>query len=495
MDNVDNIDLEQDMDKLYKLMNNASLTKKHEETMKLNKLRNANHKRYYKINILKLTKLPEEFDKIVKEIQDLYKRIVPKNILTDNETKSLNTKKILDSIYAKIDRVEKMIKTTIKELEEYNDTCESEFSIVDFKHLDVDEKSKMRVLNLYNELILYNNVVEKDIYENLKRQQIRKKYIDEIRKLISVGIDEFINEDKREITSKLNNKLDKVIDSTNEKIQYLSDLMVENSEYEDSFNEFLNFYDKIIAYDDTDYDNVKQTLEILEDKEKFGKYAKKFENNFINEREKISDEESFILDKVGLKNIKSSLDYISANYMEILDKPRKLVINDLYDRINAKDLNINIPEKNLFNIVKYIWENTITDINNKKDFYFICSNTQFKEPKTEAILLSKSILNRMEDYLDYQIGFICSYKNNILYITENDDIMSVKGDDLSKLKTPKQIEQEFINFNVINRIVLDGYLTEFIGVYYIDDGDSKKYNKALALSKENNLPLIKLKKN
>ena len=101
----------------------------------------------------------------------------------------------------------------------------------------------------------------------------------------------------------------------------------------------------------------------------------------------------------------------------------------------------------------------------------------------------------MDDYLDYQIGFICNYKNNILYITENDDIMSVKHDDLSKLKTPKQIEQEYINFNIVNKIALDGYMTNFIAVYYIDDNNEVVYNKALELSKENNLPLIKLKKN
>lgn len=495
MNNLDDINLEQDIDKLYKLMNDSSLNKKHEEKLKLNKIRSENHKRYYDINMVKLKNLPEDFNKIVNEIEDLYKKIIPKNILNETIEEAIETKKTLDLIIKKIMRIEKMIKTTIKELEEYNDTKQSEFNIVNFKHLDIDEKSKKDVLNLYNELILYNAVIEKDIYSNLKRQLVRKEYINEINRLVSKGIDEFINDDKKEITNELNDRLDSVIDETNDKIQYLSDLMVEDSQYEDSFNDFVAFYNKIIAYDDTSYGNVKQTLDILEDDNKFTNYVKKFENNFIDEREKIIDEEEFIYNKVGLKNIKISLDYISSNYMDILDKPRKMVIDDIYARINSKNLDIDIISKNLNNIVKYIWTNTITNISKNEDFYFLCSNSQFKEPKTEAILLSRNILNRMDDYLDYQIGFICNYKNNILYITENDDIMSVKHDDLSKLKTPKQIEQEYINFNIVNKIALDGYMTNFIAVYYIDDNNEVVYNKALELSKENNLPLIKLKKN
>ena len=113
----------------------------------------------------------------------------------------------------------------------------------------------------------------------------------------------------------------------------------------------------------------------------------------------------------------------------------------------------------------------------------------------ETILLTKNILDRMDTYNDYQIGYVCNYSNNILYITENDDIMSVNFDDLSKLKTPKQIEQEYINFNTVNKIVLDGFMTKIIGVYFIDDGDESKSKIANELSKNNNLPLIILKKN
>ena len=293
----------------------------------------------------------------------------------------------------------------------------------------------------------------------------------------------------------MNAELSNAIDKANDKIQYLSDLMMEDSEYEDSFNDFVDFYNKITSYDNTNYENVKQTLEILKDEDKFGVYANEFENNFINEKEKNQNEEKFIYQKIGIKNIRMSLDYISSNYMDLLDKPRKLVIEDSYQRLDEKDVDIEILDKNLNNIVKYIWENTITNIDKKDNFYYLCTNSLFKEPKMESILLSKNILNRMDNFLDYQIGFICKYNSNILYITENSDIMSVKHDDLSRLKTPKQIEQEYINFNIINKIALDGFMTTFVGVYFIDDGDIRKLKKAKELSNDNKLPLVILKRN
>ena len=100
----------------------------------------------------------------------------------------------------------------------------------------------------------------------------------------------------------------------------------------------------------------------------------------------------------------------------------------------------------------------------------------------------------MDDYEDYQIGFICGYNDNILYMTENDDIMTVDNDDMSNLKTPLQLEQEFINFRICNRIALDGYITKIEAVYLIDDGNMDKYIKAVELANMYNLPLIKFKK-
>ena len=125
----------------------------------------------------------------------------------------------------------------------------------------------------------------------------------------------------------------------------------------------------------------------------------------------------------------------------------------------------------------------------------MCSNNQFMDPRYETILITKRELERVNDYSDYQIGFICRYDDNILYITENEDIMSVENyDDLSRLKTPLQLEQEFLNFKISNRIALNGFTTKLEAVYIINDGDINKYNKAKELSNMYGLPLIELKK-
>ena len=148
-------------------------------------------------------------------------------------------------------------------------------------------------------------------------------------------------------------------------------------------------------------------------------------------------------------------------------------------------------------VVRRIWKNTITDVhtfNNDEDYYFICSNNQFIDEKYQTILITKKEVNRVEDYGDYQIGFICDYNDNIMYITENDDIMTVDYNDMSNLKTPVQLEQEFINFKVSNRIALNGFKTKISAVYYINDGNMDKYRKAVELSNMYKLPLIELKK-
>lgn len=496
MSNFDAIDLDKDMDKIYELMNDKNLDNKRKKESDLNKLRTENHKRFYKINIAKLENLPESFKDIVSDVSEKYKSLAGMNLLSETLKEAKLSQKALNDIYRKIGRIDKMVKSTVRQLEEENDKEQDSFSIIDLKNLDLEKNRKRHILNLYNEVILYNSTIEKDLYSKLKRELVRKEYLSEIKASISLGNTEKINFDKKDKISDLNNKLSKIIDDTSDKIQYLTDLMIEDSDYTGAFNDFLEFYNKITSYDKNDYDNVRQTYEILNDKDKIDSYIKKFENDFINERSKFFNDEKFIFKKIGLKNIKSTLYYISANYINELNKYQKRVIKDAYDKLAKDNIDVAQTGKNLKYIVNDIWKKTITDIYkfNENRYSFLCSNSQFIEPKMETILLSNDIVNRMDNYLDYQIGFICSYDNNILFVTEDSDIMNVEHDDLSCLKTPKQIEKEYLSFDIINRVVLNGYKTKIIGVYYIYDGDNAKYNKALELSKNNKLPLITLKK-
>lgn len=496
-DYFQNMDLDSDIRKIYDLIDNEDMQDEFEKQEKLTKLKNENHKRYYDIDIIKLKNLPYDFDDIIKDILKLYNFINSKDILIQDFDSAQNTKKILDSIYRKLNRLDRMVKVTLKELNATNDKMQSKFSISYFKNLNIDDKLKEILIEKYNDLILYNSVIIEDEYEDLKRQVVRNGYINEILKLLHMDEVNRLNIQKKDRLKVLNKKIDVEIQKYNDKIHYLEDLMPEGSKHINEFNDFKEFCNKLIAYDDTNYDNAKQTYEILCDESKFKILINNFEELFIQEIENNKIEEKFVYEKFGIKNIRTTLNYIKANYMDFLDDHRKNVIEDISNSINSENYDLNTIVQELKLIVKDIWVETITDVcsyNPNEDYYFICTNNQFRDEKYQAILISKKEINRVDDYSDYKIGFICEYNDNILYITENDDIMTVEYDDMSNLKTPLQLEQEFINFRVCNRIALNGYKTKISAVYYINDGNKDNYFKAVELANLYKLPLIELKK-
>lgn len=496
-DYFNNMDLNSDMKSIYDLIDDVNIKAEFEKLERITQIRNDNYNRYVDIDILRFEDLSSEFKDIIIEIERLYYSIDHKNILTERLPEAQNTNKIINHIYMNINRLERMIKTALNELREENDEKQKKYSLNYFNALDSDKALKKELIKIYNTLVIESSKMSKDIYEEIKFEYNRKNYIKEIELLISREEDKQINSNNQDKLNELNKLIDIEIKKHKEKITYLEDLIPENSKHINEFNEFKAFCNKIIAYDDTNYSNAKQTYEILSDEDRFNTYLKNFEVLFINEIENNRKEESFVFEKVGVKNLIKSLNYIAANYMDKLEEPDRTTINYIYEQLNNKKYNLVELEMILSNIVNKIWNKTITDVklfNNNEDYYFICSNNQFIDEKYETILLTRKEINRVNDYHDYQIGFICDYNDNILYMTENDDIMSVDYDDMSKLKTPLQIEQEFINFEVCNKIALNGYKTKISAVYIIDDGNINAYRKALELSSMYNLPLIKLKK-
>lgn len=492
-----NMNLNEDLKKIYEVINDEELYSEFDKESKLINLRNENHRRYYSIDINKLKKLPEDFKEIVDDIERMHSSIDSKLLLIEDYNNSINSKRLLDKIYRNIIRLERMIHTTVKELTKINDEKQKKFNMAYFNSLNLNNNLKILLIEKYNELVLNSSIYTEEIYENLEIQLKRKKYIREIMEFLNIEEDKKISIQKEDKLKNINLKIDLMIDKYQEKIRYLEDLIVEKSKYTEEFLDFKNFYNKIIAYDDTNYDNTKQTYEILSNDLRFKNKVIEFETLFINEIEELKKEEEFIYSKFGIKNLKISLSYITANYMEFLDEENKQLINEIINKINSNNYDINKIEEHLNKIVSYIWNNSVTDIyeyNPNEDYCFICSNNQFIDEKYETILITNKMIDWIEDYKDYQIGFICGYNNNIIYITENDDIMSVNYDDMSRLKTPIQIEQEFINFNVQNKIVLNGYFTKIEAVYYINDGNVNKYRKALELANMYKLPLIELKK-
>lgn len=496
-DHFDKMDLDSDIKILYENFANQEQLKEYEEKVYLNKLRNDNHKRYHNIDFVRLSDLPENLNEIVDEIKKLCSYIDIPNILNQDIDSSENTKKILNVIYRKLEIIDKNVDILLEKLLKNNDLKQSQFSVQYLKSLLVSEETKKIVFEKYNELVLYNSVIVDEKYENLKRQVIRANYISDIYNILNIEEENKVILTRQEKLNDINKKIENEIRRYKIKLQYLEDLMIEKSKYSLEFIQFKRNHTNLFVYDDTDYESAKNKLEFLLNNEKFDISVKSFENLFVQERESILNEEQFIKDKVGIKNIKKTLDYIDKFYIDKLDEESKNIISFVLNKLNNNKYNIDEINKVLAILIKEIWSNTITDVysyNPNEDYYFICSNNQFIDEKHQTILITKKEIQKVNNYEDYQIGFICEYNDNIMYITENEDIMTVDYDDLSYLKTPKQLEEEFINFKVCNRIALNGFKTKIQAVYYIADGNIEKYMKAVELSNLYNLPLIQIKK-
>lgn len=492
-DYFDTINLNDELKSFYQIINDSKLNESFVEDIELTNLRNENYKRYNNLNLIKLEGLYGNFGFLINEIKKAYEFIMPTDLLKRNIKEALEDKKILDFIYDYIEQLDSLVERELNILEKNNDERQRSIKKTDYSHLD--KKTLEKVLDKYNDIILYNSIIEDNVYDNYKRQLQRKKYIDELLKMINLDLNDFTSHlnELDTINKKITIKINEIYD----KIFYLEDLMMETSKYEKEFLVFKNYFVNLIAYDDTDYKAAYKVYNCLYKDLELKSLIYYFEDSFIKEIEQDKKEEKFIYEKSGIKNIKNSLNYISANYMDSLDDKSKKTIGQLYDEINNDNYDIDKIYKEFSNVANNIWNETITDVysyNDNDEFCFICTNNQFIDEKHECILITTKMLERVTDYSNYQIGFICEFNNNIMYITENDDIMSVKYNDMSNLKTPKQIEQEFLNFKICNRLALNGYVTRISAVYFINDGDFIKYKKAIELANQYSLPLIILKK-
>lgn len=491
------MNLDNEIKKIYEIMDDKELQSEFEMQIQLTNLRNENHKRYHDINTSKYQDLPSDFEDIVNDIFSFYNFIDSKEILNSNSFDSKNIKILLDNIYRRIFRLDKMVEAYLKQITKSNEEKQSKFSINYFKSLEINEDLRKELLEKYSNLVLYSSHITEDIYEDLKRQVKRELYINEILKLLNLEEEKKVNILKQDKLKILNKRIDEEILKYKDQIQYLEDIMPKNSKYIKEFENFKDFSNKLIAYDDESYENARQTYEILSDEQRFKEYVNNFEELFVQEIIDNQKEESFIYEKVGIKNLKNSLNYIAANYMDMLDDESKKIIQDVFDKLDNEIYDLKQLNQQLKIVVNKIWNQSITNIyefDPSHDYCFICSNNQFIDEKFETILITRKEIDRVDNYEDYQIGFICNYDDNILFITENNDISTVGGDDMSNLKTPLQLEQEFINFRVCNRIALNGYKTKIEAVYYINDGNVENYLKAVELANLYKLPLIELKK-
>lgn len=485
VDFIEDNKISDELRKFYKLI--------YEESSDLNSLINENKNRYSCINLNDIDSLPDDFYNIVKEIKKIYSFILPESLDIENFEQAKENKKILDVLTNHIKKLSEMIEEETEELTNENKGRQDKIKQINYSNFN--KNTLVEILNKYNNLLYYTYSKDMNIFSEYKKQLKIKKEINKIYRLINLEID--YDENTKDKLEDLKQKTSLELKKLYDKIIYLEDLMVEGSKHLKEFLEFKKLFSKITAYDDNNYLEVNKVYNFIKDNNVLLNKFNELELILINEREYKNKEKDFIFEKIGLKNIKISLDYISANYINNLNYASKQIINEIYNDITNDNCNIYETYKKLKRVVNYIWRTNVTDVfayEQGNDFCLICTNNQFIDEKYQAILITKQMLERVENYSDYQIGFVCNFNDNILYVTENDDIMLAEDNDMSNLKTPKQIEQEFLNFKVRNRIALNGYITSISSVYFINDGDYIKYRKAVELANQYNLPLLILKK-
>ena len=481
-----------ELNTFYDFINDDDLNESFIETNLLVDIRNENYTRYSDIDLSQLVDLSPNYEEIVYEIRKIYNFIEPEDLLTNDLIKSNENKKIIDLIYKNIKKLKNDVEADLNILKKQNKENQKKLNKIDYKKISNRELQK--IMRLYNDILLINLKEEENLFKSYNRQVKIKKIINCIFRIVNLETIDELDTPKENLNKKIEQETKRIY----ELIQYLEDLIIEGSLYEEEFIEFKNYFNSVLAYDDNNYSDLNNVYNILRNNEKINSSLKYFEKVFIMEREALGNKDQSKLEKEQLKeNIKKTLDYIIFNYYDMLNDEDQEIVNRLCEDLTEEKYKINNIYISLKKIVNKIWENTITNIysyNIKKDFCFICSNNQFIDEKYETILITNKTLEKINEYSNYQIGFICNFNDNILYVTEEEDIMSMEYNNMPNLITPKQIEQEFINYDKFNKLALNGYITKLSAVYLINDDDVDKYKKAVELANQYNLPLIVLKK-
>lgn len=491
----ENMNLDEDMEKIYSLIKDEEEYDDYEKDMNLSRMRIENHKKYHRIKLDLIEDLPNYFYLDVKNIKNIYSKINEKKLLTANYKESEKNKYRLLEISKAYDELKNKVEKELNKLIKSNNADQKLWDYSTFKNLTLDKDELKKVLNYYDTLLTITTKVFDNIFSEYKNEIIRKKIIDKIKKFLDEEAEKLKNSAKLREIALLNEKIEKQLITLNNKLEYLDKLVKENSEYLSDYDKFKVLCDTLINYDKNSLEEARETYKMICLQDKLDIFIKRFETLFLQEIEndiKGKNYEKFEQDKLKIKDI---IKNIEKNYYEFLNKEEARYIRILKLDIASKIANINDAKEKINKIAKKIWHNYLTDVylyNPSYDYHFICTNNQFIEPKDESILITKNFIDKIENYENYQIGFICN--DNILYVTEKEDIMEASEEEKKYLRLPNEVESNFISFNKCNKIVLDGNSTVFTAVYFIDDNDVDKLNTAIELANTYNIPLIRLKK-
>lgn len=484
----EDMDLNDDMEQIYSLIKNDEEYEEYEKEINLSKMRVDNHKKYHSIKIKNFDNLPNLYYLDVKKIKKIYSEIDEKKILKSNYNESEEIKYKLLQLEKLIDNFKNRLEKDYKIISKENDNIQKMWNYKVINNVDVSPEEKKELLKYYEELIIISSDYKNNIYEDFKMEIKRKKYINKINLILKKEQKKLIDKQKQKELDLLNKKIKKPKQKLNDKLKYLQMLIIDNSKYEEDFNKFKKLCNAIKNYDKNNLEEARDTYKLLCLQDKIDIFVNRLEKLFLEELEKQIKGKEYKEYEINLMKLNNITDKIEKNYYDTLNKKDAKYIREIKRKLKDKIINIEEEKNNLSLLIKRIWKNYLTDVytyNPNEDYHFICSNNQFIEPKYETILLTNKIVNKSENYGEYQIGFICNHIDNIIDMENNE---------LEILKLPIQVEKSFVDFNDYNKIFLDGNKTILEAVYFIDDGDINKLYKAIELANIYNIPLIKLKR-
>lgn len=148
----------------------------------LDKLRSNNHKVYYSIDIDFLKNVDPRYRSIANAIIDMYKRIVPINLLTDSMDNAKKNKEILDKIDYNSSKLKKEVSKDLVNVVDYVDRV---FDRLDISNINKSTPLGIYIINKYNALKIFSSNIDiENINRGMRNQSKRLMYIKELNQLI-----------------------------------------------------------------------------------------------------------------------------------------------------------------------------------------------------------------------------------------------------------------------------------------------------------------------
>lgn len=430
----------------------------------LKKLRSLNHDRYFKLDIESIKNLPFKYEEEANNIIDLYNAIDSMDLLNDDNISAKEHKNIINIIDRRIDSLKSKLEKDLLLILKVNNEMEEKLNLSVLEDNDPTKELERKIIEeKLNSLKFFNlSINNKNPGFEIFRQEKRVEYIKEIEKLIFMYNGELTENYKKEELKSFNKRIAREYSKYLSKIDDLKKYIKVNK----NFEKLLDDINKIFDYDKTNYEAAKSIL-----------------NNIIvnkvidNELNKYDD----IINRV--KNPTRKMDLIP-------DELKKSILENYSILLTDKEKDFVSTNKYLIKsnqILNRIWEKEITNPIEYKDgmeFKFLCYSFKLQKDSIIVKLITSNELKLVNDYDNYELGYIYAFKDNILNIDYNE----------SKLfdKTPIQVENIFNNEKKSPEIKLSNNSIKQ-AIYYIKNNEfDEDYELAKKLSIDENLPLIVL---